>query len=335
MLEECLRLLDSGASLEDCLSRYPDAADDLRPFLELRASLTAATQLDPPAGAYEQGRSRLLSQLEAQPAARVSTSFWSGIARFFSGDRRWGGGLARAAAGVVAVFVLGLGALGASAAGGFEPARDALEPARDVLSRLRIISDDKERDREAADERPTRRETDAPPNAEETRERVRDMATPTACRRLSDRPCADEARPTPTPTPKRDARATETPRKDARATATPVRDAPIRPIDRVATAERPLDVAPIDPPSDEPVATSPRDGDRSDEPLDDGLTDTRSGEPKATIEPRGGDLTYEEPVSARTPEAPAVDESGEDEERSGPTDALDGGSGDGERTDQR
>lgn len=333
MLEECLRLLDSGSSLEDCLSRYPDAADDLRPFLELRASLTAATQLDPPAGAYEQGRSRLLSQLEAQPATRVSTSFWSEIAHFFSGDRRWGGGLARAAVGVVAVFVLGLGALGVSAAGGFEPARDALEPARDVLSRLRIISDDNETERDAQDERPTERQTDAPPNAEETRERVRDMATPTACRRLSDRPCVDAARPTPTP--KRDTRATETPRKDARATATPVRDAPIRPIDRVATLERPLDVAPIDPPSDEPVATSPLDGDRSDAPLDDGSTDTRSGEADATIEPREGDLTDKEPVSARTPEAPAVDEGGAEEERSGATDALDGGSGDGERTDQR
>ena len=92
MLEDCLLLLDGGASLEDCLSRYPDAADDLRPFLELRVSLTATVQLEPPPGAYEQGRARLLSQLEEQPSDQASISLWAGMLGFFSGEQRWGGG---------------------------------------------------------------------------------------------------------------------------------------------------------------------------------------------------------------------------------------------------
>ena len=293
MLEECLRLLDGGASVEDCLSRYPDAAVDLRPFLELRASLTASGQIDPPTGAYEQGRSRLLSQLAAPPSVLAPASFWRGIVRFLSGEQRWGGGLARAAAGVVAVFVLGVGVLGVSAAGGFEPARQALEPARDVLSALRIVSDDK-KDREVPDMRPTDEETDAPVDAEETREPARDEPTPTVCVRSSDRPCVDATRPTPTPG--RDARATETPLRDARATATPVRDAPLRPGNRIATAERPLDVEPSDPPrDDEPAPTSPRDAEQSDRPLDDATNDTRSGEPVAPMEPSDEDPKKAEP----------------------------------------
>ena len=334
MLEECLRLLDGGASVEDCLSRYPAAAGDLRPYLELRASLTAAGPVEPPAGAYEQGRSRLLSQLAAEPPVPAPASFWAGIVSFCSGEQRWGGGLARVAAGTVAVFVLGVGALGVSAAGGFEPARDALEPARDVLSALRIISDDNETDRATPDERPTEGETAAPAIGEETREPARDDPAPTVCDRSLDRQCVDEARPTPTPG--RDLRATETPRKDARATATPVPDAPLRPIDlrpidRVATPKQPVDVAL----SDEPTATRPRDGDRSDEPLHDATNDTRSGAPEATIAPSEEDGMDGERLVARTPEAPVVDETNLEETRPGAIDGLDDRSGAGERTDQR
>ena len=77
------------------------------------------------------------------------------------------------------------------------------------------------------------------------------------------------------------------------ATATPVRDAPLRPIDRVATLERPLNVAPSESPSDEPTPAGPRDGEQLDEPLDDSSIDNRSGEPEATIESHEEELTNE------------------------------------------
>ena len=270
MLEECLLLLDGGASVEDCLSLYPDAADALRPFLEMRATLTTARQFNPPPGAYEQGLSRLLSQVEAQPTVPAQDSFWSRITRFFSGEQHWAGGLARAAVAIVALFALGLGGLSASAAGGFEPAQEALRPARNVL--MRIIPGRDRPDRRAPIDRPTPGATDVPVIDEGAREPTRETPRPTSCIRSSDRVCLDEARPTPTPprdvgatdgpirdgrpttTYKPDAPASATPLRDGPATATPRRDAPatVTPIRRVLPTATPV----RDP---QPTATSVRD----------------------------------------------------------------------------
>jgi hypothetical protein len=130
-LIECLRALDAGSGIEAALAGYPQHAAVLRPYLELRARLLAA-ELPPlhPAD-YQAGRQALLDRLlasERQPAGPDARL----LGALTDGWHRLGSPAARLAAVAVAVAVLGLGALGASAAGG-------VGPAREVLSALRIV----------------------------------------------------------------------------------------------------------------------------------------------------------------------------------------------------
>ncbi len=278
MLEECIQLLDGGASLDECLQRYPDDAEELRPYLELRADLLSEPLAEPPAGAYGAGRSRLLEQLAMSREARATTaSPWSLVAGVFTDHRLPGGALFRAAAGVAAVLALGIGALGASAAGGFEPARNALEPARDLLRTLHIVPDDAEPRERESEQRPSDVDSDAVPTSEETREADRATATQVPCDRGSDRPCEDEPRPSPTPV--RDVRPTDEPIRDAAPTSTPLRNEPSRPSDRE--------------PTDTPAQDAPRDAEPTLEndttdapPRDAPQDDTRSGNAAPTDEPQ-------------------------------------------------
>ncbi|MCH7699472.1 MAG: hypothetical protein IH865_11100 [Chloroflexi bacterium] len=319
MLEECLQLLDRGASLDECLQRYPDDAEELRPYLELRASLLSEPLAEPPAGAYGAGRSRLLEGVAISREERAAKGLpWSLVTGLFTDQRLPGGGVVRAAAGVVAVLALGIGALGASAAGGFEPARDALEPARDILRTLHIVPDDDEPTKRESEQRPSDVDSDAVPTSEETREADRATVTQVPCDRGSDRPCEDEPRPSPTPV--RDVRPKDEPIRDAAPTPAPLRDEPSRPSDREPT-ETPAQDSPLDePPRDaEPTPeTDSTDSPPRDAPPD----DTRSGDAEPTTEP----------VAEPRPEsdAPVLDEP-----NSRPADGLGSSAGDGRRGDHR
>ena len=55
VLQECIELLRGGASVEECLARYPEQANDLTPLL--RATLAAQRQLNP--GLPRRTRARL------------------------------------------------------------------------------------------------------------------------------------------------------------------------------------------------------------------------------------------------------------------------------------
>ena len=129
VLAECLQALDAGASVEDCLARYPQHANALRPYLELRARLLAIEAPQPPATAYAAGRQTLLERLASPAPAR---SRWEAVRETLSGG--WlRSPLARAAVVGAVVFALAGGALGASAAAG-------VDQAQDVLSTLHIAA---------------------------------------------------------------------------------------------------------------------------------------------------------------------------------------------------
>lgn len=250
-LEECLRELDVGAGPEAVLSRYPHDVNALRTFLEMRTSLFGMDRAIVPAGAMARGRATLLAEVEATPAR-------AGVWAWTSSRAALGRGAALAAA----IVVLALGVLGASAAGGFEPAQEALAPARDVLERFRIVP---ERGGDERDDAPSALPTDAPPTdvpaaVEPRRERERLTATPAPIRDVD-----------PIRTPAPDARPTLAPVRD-NPTATPVRDGPSRPVRPTATATLVRDV-----PDDRPVDVRPTAARPGDAPVD-----SRGGEPEPT-----------------------------------------------------
>lgn len=101
--DECLRALENGSSLDDCLRRYPDLAEELKPRLEmLLRTQDVMKSIQPPVGFQAASRAQLLSRAaelekDAQARKRVnpkdnhrtpadpshpheSQSIWSGIA---------------------------------------------------------------------------------------------------------------------------------------------------------------------------------------------------------------------------------------------------------------
>lgn len=144
-LAECLNAIDAGTDIEVCLARYPEHAQALRLYLELRSELlTLGRKPEPPAEAYQAGRLRLLEQVSSPPSKTPARAlvhafglrwgmFEEQMRTFVTG--RWdrlASPLARAGAVGALLLLVGGGALGASAAGGFEPARQ-------VLSALHLI----------------------------------------------------------------------------------------------------------------------------------------------------------------------------------------------------
>ena len=63
ILEECLRLMESGAGVEACLARFPEHADDLRPYLQTIAELRTVGVPAPSHAAFECGRRALLERV--------------------------------------------------------------------------------------------------------------------------------------------------------------------------------------------------------------------------------------------------------------------------------
>jgi hypothetical protein len=109
LLADCLRELEVSGDIEACLRRYPDRAQELRPYLERAASLSAQGLADPQPTGQSRGRQRLLSRLAEL-------------------DQQSGGGkqmtifnlsLVRAAAmGTAAIFLVGGTAFASAALGG-------------------------------------------------------------------------------------------------------------------------------------------------------------------------------------------------------------------------
>lgn len=275
ILIECLQALDEGVTLADCLARYPNDAAALRPYLDLRARLRPAGVVEPSAAAYAAGRQALLEQVAAAPVKSAPVDFsagvrWRSVAEsvrgiLFGGGARWQPAFARVAAVMAVVVVVGGGALGASAAGGFEPARRALSPARDVLEALHIVDERTEEPAppDAADDGPVGRDGDTPVVDDGDGDAADDAPGVAPCRTDDrDTSCADRVddEPRPTQTPTRDALPTEThrdlqPTEPRRATVTPteplrsdepVRDEPNSPDPR-PTERSHTDVQPIDP----------------------------------------------------------------------------------------
>ena len=60
--EVCLQALATGASLEACLSLYPDLADELRPGLQAAAALSRRSPAQPIPAAQARSRNRVLAQ---------------------------------------------------------------------------------------------------------------------------------------------------------------------------------------------------------------------------------------------------------------------------------
>jgi hypothetical protein len=143
LLAECLEELDAGAPLEECLARRPDDAGELRPYLELRSDMLAAAAPEPSDQAFDAGWRALLGRLNdpRQPErprglANVFGLRWRKplMSAFGIRWKMFDAPLARAGVAVGVLVLVGGGALGVSAASGFEPARD-------VLSTLRIIDE--------------------------------------------------------------------------------------------------------------------------------------------------------------------------------------------------
>lgn len=122
ILVECWETIDAGVDIETCLVRYPEHADALRPYLELRTQMLALERPEPPAAAFATGRAALLERVAVSRAPRR----WSWAHAVGAVWSRLDSPLARVAAVGALLFLLGGGALGASAAGGFQPARDVL-----------------------------------------------------------------------------------------------------------------------------------------------------------------------------------------------------------------
>jgi hypothetical protein len=105
IIEESIRRLEAGASLNDVLAAYPDEADELRPHLEVWRSLSAQPASQPSAPGAARGMARLEAAL-TQQAQRGGANTMQDISKFGNLALRLAGGLA-----IVGGVVLGLAAL--------------------------------------------------------------------------------------------------------------------------------------------------------------------------------------------------------------------------------
>lgn len=74
-LQDCLQLLHEGASLEECLARYPDDADELAPLLRAAAATSEAFALEVPLDVRSRVRGRVLAAWD-QHEARARRRRW-------------------------------------------------------------------------------------------------------------------------------------------------------------------------------------------------------------------------------------------------------------------
>lgn len=71
VLDECLEDLARGQTVEQCLARHPDLADQLRPMLLAAARLRVGRALRPPVEFRQRAQERLLGHLQAPPSVQL------------------------------------------------------------------------------------------------------------------------------------------------------------------------------------------------------------------------------------------------------------------------
>ena len=80
-LEVCLRLMDEGTSLEECLARYPMLSEELRPTLEAAYAAQCLTETVVPLEAMNRSRTRLLGKAAQLRKEKAPRRVWLGLPR--------------------------------------------------------------------------------------------------------------------------------------------------------------------------------------------------------------------------------------------------------------
>ncbi|MCL4395761.1 MAG: DUF5667 domain-containing protein [Chloroflexi bacterium] len=128
VLEQCVNDIRAGrATVADCLSRYPDQADELAPLLEMAVALHSLPDVEPSQEFKQATRQRLLRLQPAKPVTRPRTTLAAGRTLLWR----------TAAAIAVAVLLLGGAAAGVNAAGASLPG-SALYPFKRAMEQLEL-----------------------------------------------------------------------------------------------------------------------------------------------------------------------------------------------------
>lgn len=134
ILDECIRRLSRGDTVEDCLASYPQVQADLEPQLRLIARLARAYDFTPSLASKVRGRERVIAELRALERRRVAARVpWRPA--MFRWPPRW-------AAAVVSLIVIMLasGAATVAAAGGALPG-EALYPVKRAAEQARLSTE--------------------------------------------------------------------------------------------------------------------------------------------------------------------------------------------------
>ncbi len=130
VLDQCLTMMQAGASIDNCVARYPQHTDELRAQLQTAQTLwDARPKTQPEPAAQAKGRSRLLTAVgELQQNAPPRSALWLWPIRGLRSPLRLG----QALPAVVALLVLGGAAMGVSAATGQGPLGALLSTSSDA-----------------------------------------------------------------------------------------------------------------------------------------------------------------------------------------------------------
>lgn len=132
IIEECLELLRSGISLEECLKRYPEEAEELEPVLRSAISVRAGLETELPPAARARIRDRVMTEWDRQRQPKRWDWSISSIFPKLALFPRW----AFVAASLV--LVLALGGLGANNASASSVPGDLLYPVKEFRESVQL-----------------------------------------------------------------------------------------------------------------------------------------------------------------------------------------------------
>lgn len=125
-LQECLELMASGNTVEECVAQYPELVDELRPLLMAVFSAHQGLAMDVSMAAQSRIRSRVMSKWDYQH--RPKRNRWA----FLSLAPRW------AAVAASLMFVFSLGGIGTVAASSTAVPGDALYVVKEISEDARL-----------------------------------------------------------------------------------------------------------------------------------------------------------------------------------------------------
>ena len=103
-LDECLAAIEAGDTMERCLARYPNHADELAPLLQIATALERLPQLGPSPATAATAKSRFLAEADRRwPKTRQS--LWSHLRERFSVPQ-WSAPLRAAATAMAAIALV-------------------------------------------------------------------------------------------------------------------------------------------------------------------------------------------------------------------------------------